>query len=611
MDADVESKLREIRKNLPEEPGIYKYLDEKDKVIYVGKAKNLKKRVTSYFTKHHGIDYKTQRLVSRIRNIHYTITNSEQEALILENSLIKQYQPRYNVMLKDGKTYPYIVIKNERFPRVFATRQKEKDGSFYFGPYPSVKTMHSILDFIRKNFKLRTCNLALSDKNIQAGKFKVCLEYHIGNCKAPCVAFQNEDEYNADIHAIKSILKGNYSELIAELKMRMKAAAENLQFEIAQEFKEKMEYIIRYKERATVVSENISRIEVITVRSHEDLSVINHFRILNGIIIQTHAFEVRKKEFQDEVDILSAGISKIAAESDEFYPEVISNVQVPAAEELPFQVTVPIRGDKAKLVQLSERNCLSLLREKILQTDANRRPEFPEVLNQLQKDLHLPTVPRHIECFDNSNFQGSFPVASMVVFKDGKPAKSEYRTFNIKTVEGINDFASMKEIVTRRYKRLQEEKLAFPDLVVVDGGKGQLSSAVEALRELGLDTKLPIIGIAKRLEEIYYKEDPVPVHISKKSASLKLLQHLRNEAHKTAITFHRKKRSTGTFKTELTGIEGIGAVTAKKLLSHFKSVKKIREADETSLVELLGNARALKVLQWQQIQADTTTSSSS
>jgi len=606
MDADVESKLREIRKNLPEEPGIYKYLDEKDKVIYVGKAKNLKKRVTSYFTKHQGIDYKTQRLVSRIRNIHYTITNSEQEALILENSLIKQYQPRYNVMLKDGKTYPYIVIKNERFPRVFATRQKEKDGSFYFGPYPSVKTMHSILDFIRKNFKLRTCNLALSEKNIQASKFKVCLEYHIGNCKAPCVAFQNEDEYNADIYAIKSILKGNYSELIAELKMRMKAAAENLQFEIAQEFKEKMEYIIRYKERATVVSENISRIEVITVRSHEDLSVINHFRILNGIIIQTHAFEVRKKEFQDEVDILSAGISKIAAESDEFYPEVISNIQVPAAEELPFQVTVPIRGDKAKLVQLSERNCLSLLREKILQTDANRRPEFPEVLNQLQKDLHLPTVPRHIECFDNSNFQGSFPVASMVVFKDGKPAKSEYRTFNIKTVEGINDFASMKEIVTRRYKRLQEEQLPFPDLVVVDGGKGQLSSAVEALRELGLDTKLPIIGIAKRLEEIYYKEDPVPVHISKKSASLKLLQHLRNEAHKTAITFHRKKRSTGTFKTELTGIEGIGAVTAKKLLSHFKSVKKIREADETDLVQLLGNARALKVLQWQQ----TTTSTS-
>lgn len=606
MDAEIENILKELRRTLPEEPGIYKYLDEKDRIIYVGKAKNLKKRVSSYFTKQHGTDFKTQRLVSRIRNIHYTITNSEQEALILENSLIKQYQPRYNVMLKDGKTYPYIVIKNERFPRVFPTRQKEKDGSLYFGPYPSVKTMHSILEFIRKNFKLRTCNLALSEKNIQAGKFKVCLEYHIGNCKAPCIALQQEAEYNEDIHAIKSILKGNYSDLIAELKTRMKLAAEHLQFEIAQEFKEKIDYIIRYKERATVVSESISQIEVVTVRSHEDLSVINHFRILNGIIIQTHAFEVRKKEFQDEQDILMAGISKIAAESDEFYPEVVSNIPVKNTEDLPFQVSVPLRGDKAKLVQLSERNCLSLLREKILQTDANRRPEFPEVLNQLQKDLHLPTVPRHIECFDNSNFQGSFPVASMVVFKDGKPAKSEYRTFNIKTVEGINDFASMKEIVTRRYKRLQDEQLPFPDLVVVDGGKGQLSSAVEALRELGLESKLPIIGIAKRLEEIYYKDDPVPVHISKKSASLKLLQHLRNEAHKTAITFHRKKRSSGTFKTELTGIEGIGSITAKKLLSHFKSVKKIKEADETALIQLLGNARAAKVLQWQQTQSGNT-----
>lgn len=595
---NLEDALKELRFSLPEDPGIYKYLDEKGRIIYVGKAKNLRKRVNSYFTKQQGLDYKTKILVSRIRNIQYTITNTEREALILENSLIKQYQPRYNVMLKDGKTYPYICIKNERFPRVYSTRTREKDGSTYFGPYPNGRAMSSILDFIRKNFKLRNCNLSLAEKNIQAGKFKVCLEYHIGNCKGPCIAEQDELSYNQDIEAIRQILKGNYSSLLHYLKQSMLEAAEKLEFEQAQDLKEKISFIERYKERATVVSESISQIEVITIRTVEDLSVINHFRILNGIIIQTHAFDVRKKEFQDEEEVLVAAISKLAAESEEFYPEIISNIPLTQPDLLPFSVTVPIRGDKARLVQLSEKNCLSLLREKILQTDAKQKREYPEVLDLLKKDLNLDVVPRHIECFDNSNFQGSFPVASMVVFLDGKPAKREYRTFNIKTVEGIDDFASMKEIVTRRYTRLLQDQQKLPDLVVVDGGKGQLSSAAEALIELGLGSTLPIVGIAKRLEEIYYKNDPVPVHISKKSPSLKLLQHLRNEAHKTAIEFHRKKRTSGTLKTSLTEIEGIGKVTAKKLLTHFRSIHKILEAPESEIIKITGQARAQSVLKW-------------
>lgn len=594
-----EEYLKDLRFSLPEEPGIYKYLDDKQRIIYVGKAKNLRKRVNSYFTKQHGTDYKTRILVSRIRDIHYTVTNTEREALILENSLIKQYQPRYNVALKDGKTYPYICIRNERFPRVFPTRTREKDGSAYFGPYPNVKAMNSILDFIRKNFKLRTCALALNERNIREGKFKVCLEYHIGNCKAPCTGEQSEESYNLDIEAIRQILKGNYSGLLSYLKQAMHQAAEALDFESAQDIKEKIGFIERYRERATVVSENISQIEVVTIRTVEDLSVINHFRILNGIIVQTHSFDVRRKEHQDEEEVLVAAISKLAAENEEFFPEVISNIPIRQPDGLPFQVQVPIKGDKARLVQLSEKNCLSLLREKILQTDGRKKREYPEVLDLLQKDLNLKTIPRHIECFDNSNFQGSFPVASMVVFKDGKPAKREYRTFNIKTVEGINDFASMKEIVTRRYKRLLEEQAPLPDLVVVDGGKGQLSSAAEALEELGLGQQLPIVGIAKRLEEIYYKNDPVPVHISKKSASLKLLQHLRNEAHKTAIEFHRKKRTRGTLKTSLTEIKGIGRVTAQKLLAHFRSVNQLQEASEEEIRKIAGNSRAEHILEWQ------------
>lgn len=598
-----EDSLRELRFSIPEDPGIYKYLDEKNRIIYVGKAKNLRKRVNSYFTKQHSIDYKTRILVSRIRDIQYTITNTEREALILENSLIKQYQPRYNVMLKDGKTYPYICIKNERFPRVFPTRTKEKDGSTYFGPYPNVRAMNSILDFIRKNFKLRTCNLALAEKNILSGKFKVCLEYHIGNCKGPCIGAQQETSYNQDIDSIRQLLKGNYSTLLHYLKQSMLECAEQLDFEQAQELKEKISFIERYKEKATVVSENISQIEVVTIRTVEDLSVINHFRILNGIIIQTHAFDVRKKEFQDEEEVLVAAISKLAAESEEFYPEVISNIPLTSqADVLPFTVTVPLRGDKARLVQLSEKNCLSLLREKILQTDAKKKREYPEVLELLQKDLNLSGVPRHIECFDNSNFQGSFPVASMVVFIDGKPARREYRTFNIKTVVGIDDFASMKEIVTRRYSRLLAEQKKLPDLVVVDGGKGQLSSAAEALTELGLGTTLPIVGIAKRLEEIYYKNDPVPVHISKKSPSLKLLQHLRNEAHKTAIEFHRKKRLRGTLKTQLTEVEGIGKVTAQKLLTHFRSLNRLLQASEAEIIQIAGQSRSTAILDWRNAQ---------
>jgi excinuclease ABC subunit C len=592
-----EESLREFRLNLPEEPGIYKYLDEKDRIIYVGKAKNLKKRVNSYFTKHQG-DHKTRILVSRIRQIHYTITNTEREALILENSLIKQYQPRYNVSLKDGKTYPYICIKQERFPRVFPTRSKEKDGSSYYGPYPNVRAMKSILDFIRKNFKLRTCNLALSQKNIEAGKFRVCLEYHIGNCKGPCIGAQKEEHYQDDIEAIRQILKGNYSGLLQYLRQAMLDASAELNFELAQDLKEKIQFIERYKEKATVVSESISQLEVITIRSLEDLSVINHFRILNGIIVQTHAFDVRKKNFQEEEDILLAAINKLAAENEDFYPEVLTNIPIDAGEELPFKISVPLRGDKNRLVQLSEKNCISLLREKILQSDAKIKREYPEVLDLLQKDLNMKRPPRHIECFDNSNFQGSFPVASMVVFKDGKPARKEYRTFNIKTVEGINDFASMKEIITRRYSRLLSEGLPLPDLVVVDGGKGQLSSACEALEALGLGDSLPIVGIAKRLEEIYYKNDPVPVHISKKSSSLKLLQQLRNEAHKTAITFHRKKRSSGTLKTELTEIEGIGKIYAQRLLAHFRSPSKLLEAPEAEIIRITGESKAKKVLAW-------------
>jgi len=597
---DIETLLREIRLALPEDPGIYKYFDQNGKIIYIGKAKNLKKRVNSYFTKQVFSDFKTRLLVERIRDIQFTITNSEQEALILENSLIKQYQPRYNVMLKDGKTYPYICIKKERFPRVFSTRIKEKDGSLYFGPYPSGRTMQSILQFIKKNFKLRNCNLNLSEKNIAENKFRLCLEFYIGNCKGPCVGKYTEEPYLTDIEAVKLLLKGNYSQLILALKSSMKVAVENLEFEYAQELKEKIEFIQRYKERNTIVSETITQLEVVTLRTQEDLSVINHFKIHNGVIIQTHAYDVRRKPHQEDAEILIAAISKLAAENEDFYPEVISNISVEATEGFLFSVQVPLRGDKYKLVQLSEKNCVALLKEKILQLDNKKRPEFPEVIEILQKDLHLKHPPRHIECFDNSNFQGSFPVASMVVFKDAKPAKKEYRTFNIKTVEGINDFASMKEIVTRRYSRLLQENAPLPDLIVVDGGKGQLSAAVEALTELSLDTRLPIIGIAKRLEEIYHKNDSVPVHIDKRSPSLKLLQQLRNEAHKTAIGFHRNKRSAGTLKTSLTEASGIGKVTAKKLLSHFKTIKNIEQSSAEQLIEIIGNHRAKAVINWLQ-----------
>ena len=590
MTSHPEALIEKVRK-LPAEPGVYRFLDKKGKIIYIGKAKSLKKRVSSYFLKGRKHSYRIQHMVDRIDDLAYTVVNNEVEALLLENNLIKNHQPKYNILLKDGKTYPYICVKNERFPRVFSTRHRTDDGSLYFGPYTSVVTMNSMLDLIRGYIKVRNCNFHLSEKNINAGKFKVCMEYQIQNCAGPCEGLQSEEDYQEGIEQIKHILKGNLKPVTDRLKRLMRESAEKYEFEKAEYYRKKLEKVQDYRRKNTVVSPKVGDLEVLAVMTEEHLSMVNHFKVQNGAIIQTHAFEIKRQHQEEDKEVVSAALAHLLSRESDLFPNIISNV-LPAdtADWEDFNFSVPQRGDKRHLLDLGLKNCETLLTEKLYNQKFKKRKTGGEIMvEELQKVLHLKQAPDHIECIDNSNFQGSFPVASLVVFKNGKASKRDYRHFNIKTVEGPNDFASMEEVVHRRFSRLMKEGKEFPKLLVVDGGKGQLSSAVKSLKGLGIYGQVPVIGIAKRLEEIYVPGDSIPLHIDKKSPALRLIQQMRDEAHRFAITHHRNKRSKGANqRTGLTKIKGIGPESAKEILKTFKSIKKLKAASEEELKARLG-----------------------
>ena len=580
-------------KTLPESFGVYQYLDKDQNIIYVGKAKNLKKRVGSYFTKSH-TNGKTRVLVKKIHRIKHIVVNSETDALLLENNLIKKYQPKYNVQLKDDKSYPWICIKKERFPRVFMTRRLIKDGSEYFGPYTSVKTVKILLDLFKELYHLRTCKYDLSEENIANGKFKVCLEYHLKNCKGPYEGLQSQEEYDKDIKAIKNIIKGNFKESIETFEKMMYEFASNMQFEEAQRIKEKLNTLSNYQAKSTVVNPSINNVDVFSIVDDESFAYANFLKIANGSIIQSHTTEIKKKLDEDKKDLLELFIVEIRQRFQSNSKEIYVPFKVDLGDDI--KVTVPKLGDKKRIVELSERNAKYYRQEQFKQikiVDPDRHVK--RIMAQMKKDLRLKEDPVHIECFDNSNIQGSNPVAACVVFKNGKPSKKEYRHYNIKTVEGPNDFASMEEVVFRRYKRLLSEGESLPQLIVIDGGKGQLSSAVKSLDLLGLRGKIAIIGIAKRLEEIYYPGDSIPLYLDKKSESLKIIQHLRNEAHRFGITFHRNKRSKSAIQSELEQIPDIGKQTITTLLRTFKSAKRVKEASLDQLEGAIGKSRASKV----------------
>ncbi len=583
--------IQNILRTLPHNPGVYQYYDAEGKIIYVGKAKNLKNRVSSYFNKDQHENGKTQVLVKKIVDIKYIIVDTELDALLLENNLIKKYQPRYNVLLKDDKTYPWICIKNEPFPRIFTTRILVKDGSNYFGPYASIKVMYMVLDLIKQLYKLRNCNLKLADSAIKSNKFKVCLEYHIGNCKAPCIGKETEEEYNQTILEIKEIIKGNINTVDRHLKILLQQSIEKMKFENAQIIKEKIDLLEKFQSKSTVVSPVINNVDVFSIVTDEKTGYVNFLKVINGAIIQGHTIELKKKLEESDEELLTLAIAELRERFNSNSREII----VPFAIDTEFpniEFTIPQRGDKKHLLELSERNVEYYRREKIKQeslVDPERHAN--RILEQMKKDLHLSVEPRHIECFDNSNFQGAYPVAAMTVFKDAKPSKKEYRHFNIKTVEGPDDYASMEEVIYRRYKRVLDDNLAMPQLIVIDGGKGQLSSALESLEKLGLKGKVGIIGIAKKLEEIYFPNDSIPLYLDKRSETLKIIQQIRDEAHRFGIAYHRSKRDKGTLKTELTGINGISNTSAQKLLTHFKSVKNIKEAKSKELAEVIGKSK--------------------
>ncbi|MEY4930195.1 MAG: hypothetical protein RI909_919 [Bacteroidota bacterium] len=579
--------------SLPDSPGIYRYYNRDGELIYVGKAKSLKKRVSSYFNKQSQYNRKTEKLVSEIAKIEFTMTNSEFDALLLENNFIKQNQPKYNILLKDDKTFPYLCILKERFPRIIYTRKYIPKQGEYFGPYTSVVSMKAVLELVRQLYSIRTCSLLLSKENIEQHKFKVCLEFHIGNCKGPCEGLQEEASYLEEIAQARNILKGDLSVVEDEFSRRMKEAAAALEFEKAGLYKHKLELLEKFQTKSLVVNRKLTDIDVMTITSSEVNAFINYLQIKEGSIIFSKNIEVKKKLDESDEDILGFVVQELRSTYRSNNPEVYTNIPLIVKSE-EFENVIPQIGDKKKLVDLSLKNALYLKKEKEIDRE-EQKSKKNKVLHIMQENLRLMNYPKIIECFDNSNFQGTNPVASMVRFVDGKADKKGYRHFNIKTVTGPDDFASMKEIVGRRYKRIMEEESEYPNLIIVDGGKGQLSSACEALQELGLYGKIPIIGIAKRLEEIYYPDDSVPLLISKKSPALLLIQRIRDEAHRFAITFHRKKRSNSTFVTEIENIAGIGKKTADKLLAHFKSVKKIKEADLDELTKLVGEKIALKI----------------
>ena len=589
MDAHIQLQLQ----TLPNTPGVYQYYDKQGIIIYVGKAKNLKKRVSSYFTKNHEYG-KTRVLVKKIVNIKHIVVDSETDALLLENNLIKKYKPRYNVLLKDDKSYPWLCIKKERFPRIFLTRRIIKDGSEYFGPYTSVKTVRILLDLIKELYSLRTCKYDLSAQKINEGKYKVCLEYHLGNCNGPCEGLETELQYNQSIQEVKNIIKGNFKESLERFKQMMLDFAANMEFEKAQQIKEKLTRLNSYQAKSTIVNPSINNVDVFSIISDESHGYANFLKLANGSIIQSHTTEIKKKLDETDKELLELFIVEIRQRFNSLAPEIY----VPFAVDLGdgVKVTIPRVGDKKRIVELSERNAKYYRQEQFKQikiVDPDRHVN--RIMNQMKNDLRLQAEPRHLECFDNSNIQGTNPVAACVVFRNGKPSKKEYRHYNIKTVVGPDDFGSMEEVVYRRYKRLLAEDTPLPELIVIDGGKGQLSSALKSLDVLGLRGKIAIIGIAKRLEEIYFPGDPVPMYLDKKSESLKIIQHARNEAHRFGITFHRNKRSKSAIQSELELIPTIGKQTITSLLRKFKSAKRVKEASLKELEEVVGFARAKKI----------------
>lgn len=582
---------------LPHKPGVYKYYDADGRIIYVGKAIDLRKRVASYFVDSKQHNAKTRRLVSQIRDLEFQIVDTESDAFLLENNLIKQHQPKYNILLKDGKSYPYLCLTNERFPRLLATRQKILDGSRYYGPYASPGSMNTVLELIRTLYPLRTCTYNLTPENVAAGKYKVCLEYHIGNCRGPCEGLQDETTYNEYVRQVRDLLGGNLAPARQYLREQMSVAAQQQQFEQAHQWKVKLDRLEDFQARSTVVSNTLSNIDVFAIASNEQGAFINYLHVVNGAIILTKSVEVQKKLDEPDADILASLILELRAEFDSTSPDILVNVDL----TLPLRgviVTVPQIGDKRKLLNLALKNALYLRREKESMNEKSKDVNEVRIMETIQRDLRLKELPRHIECFDNSNFQGDNPVAAMVCFRNARPAKKEYRHYHIKTVVGPNDFDSMYEIVTRRYRRLIDEGATLPQLIVVDGGKGQLGMAVKALKDLQLWGQIPVVGIAKRLEEIYVPGDSLPLYIDKKSETLRLIQRMRDEAHRFGITFHRSRRDAATLKTELTDVKGLGPVTADKLLTKFKSVKKIRELSSAELTIEIGAAKTRVLLDY-------------
>lgn len=583
-------------KKIPRKPGVYQYFDKNNELIYVGKAKNLRNRVGSYFVNEHQLNSKTRVLVRKINRIAFTIVDTEIDAWLLENNLIKKHKPRYNVMLKDDKTYPWIVIKNEHFPRVFWTRKYIRDGSRYYGPYASVGMMHIILDMIRELFPLRTCNLNLSPENIAKGKYKICLEYQIGNCKGPCEGYQSEEDYNQNLADIKDILNGKIAVVTNRLKTQMNDAVTALDFEAAHKVKTKLEKLANYQSKSTVVSSSITNVDVFNIASEDNYAFVNYLKVVHGVVIQTQTLEMKKRLDESEEELLALAIPEFRERFKSTSREIIVPFDIHIEENNDMKFTVPKAGDKKSLLELSRKNVAYFKKERMLQYEKlNPEVKTERILNQMQKDLRLNVLPRHIECFDNSNIQGNYPVSAIVVFKDAKPSKKDYRHFNVKTVVGPNDFATMEEAVFRRYRRLLDEDQQLPQLIVIDGGKGQLGAAMKSLKLLGIEKKVTVIGIAKRLEEIYYPGDQYPLYLDKKSETLKIIQHLRDEAHRFGITFHRNQRSRKTFVSELENIPGVGKTSVEKLLKTFKSAKKVKEASEEELGKVL-NQKQVKAL---------------
>jgi excinuclease ABC subunit C len=586
--------FQHIAHTIPVQPGIYKYFDGQGELLYVGKAKSLRKRVSSYFSKTF-TTYKTHELVQRIHKIEFTIVDSEQDAFLLENSLIKQFQPRFNINLKDDKTYPYIVIKREPFPRIFLTRRKLNDGSEYLGPFTSAGKVRELVSFIRQYIPLRTCKLNLSPANIQKGKFKVCLEYHLGNCKGPCEALQPADDYETGLQQIRQMLKGNLQPVIQHFEQEMRTLAGNLQFEKAEMVRKKLEHLENYQSHSVIVSKHLNNLDVFTILKEHDTAYVNYLMVQNGTIVQTHTVELETKLEESDAEVLAFAIVNLR----ETFNSKATELVVPFEIEIPdttLTITIPKGGDKKKLLDLSSKNVNyfkeELKKRKTLQLEGKSDIERKKVLYVLQEDLQLPVVPLHIECFDNSNFQGSYPVSAMVCFRDGVPSKADYRHYNVKTVEGINDFATMKEVVYRRYKRLVAEQQPLPQLVIIDGGKGQLSAAMESIRALGLIGSMTLVGLAKNEEELFFPGDSQSLKLPWDSESLKLIRFIRDEVHRFGITFHRQKRSKGTFKNELQDIKGIGENTATQLLKTFRSISNIRELTERELSLEIGGTRA-------------------